>query len=314
MSRKFKNHKFINYKFIFCFCAIVLAVGIALDFGMADFFMGKVSGLDNRPANRPADRLDDRPGDRLGRFSQAVPVSEQEMDESGGYHLSFALDKEPRGVINCYMVKYRPENLELAWKYARIFTEVTDFTENEEKYIFTGVQGTVSMDKEINRIHFEAVQPMGGVSASGLSTSLLTSDEEAIDCALSFIGNRLLVLFYEEAQVCFDGDLYRVLFINRISNLKNYAFANEILLDQYGNILSLDYYTIQYEKVGGCHIKSMSGAYEELPPLPENETVLLKSCQLVYIYQDSIVQPAYYFQGSATNDKTYECFIEAAVF
>jgi hypothetical protein len=129
------------------------------------------------------------------------------------------------------------------------------------------------------------------------------------------MGNRLFVLFYEEAQVHFDGETYRVLFINRLSNLKNYAFTNEVRLDINGRIVSLDYYTLQYDKVGGCRVKTMKEAFKELPEPPPSETVLLNSCQLVYIYDDSIIQPAYYFLGETLRESSsYECFVKAAVY
>jgi hypothetical protein len=60
----------------------------------------------------------------------------------------------------------------------------------------------------------------------------------------------------------------------------------------------------------------MAEAFDLLPPLsPENEeTVWLQSCQMVYIYDESIIQPAYYFQGLATDDRAFECYVKAAVF
>jgi len=58
----------------------------------------------------------------------------------------------------------------------------------------------------------------------------------------------------------------------------------------------------------------MREAFGELPAVKAGDTVLLSGCQLVYVYEDSIVQPAYYFQGSASGDKTFECFVKAAVY
>jgi len=224
-----------------------------------------------------------------------------------GYRISFPLEETPRGTINCYMLKYLPSAYETAKKYAGMFISVETYNENDSSYIFTGKQGTVTMDKEINLIHFQASSPDG-------KGQILNSDEEAVKTASDFIEKRLLALVYEEAQVHYDGDTYRVKFINRITNLKNYAFSDQVTMDKYGHILSIDYYNIQYSKVGECPIKSMEDAFDELPVLKANEAVLLSSCQLVYIYEDSIIQPAYYFQGSASDDNTFECFVKAAVF
>ncbi|MDR2649309.1 MAG: hypothetical protein LBB94_06270 [Clostridiales bacterium] len=224
-----------------------------------------------------------------------------------GYRCDFPLEKNPRGIINCYVLKYRPNAYESAEKYAEAFIGVESYTEEDDAYIFFGQQGSVTIDKEINQIHFEAVLAEGAGEP-------LASDEEAVKIATDFMEKRLLVLIYEEAQVHYDGYTYRISFINRISNLKNYAFSNQITMDNYGSVITVDYFATQYDRVGECQIKSMKDAFAELPALSEDETVLLSKCQLVYIYDDSIIQPAYYFQGNAVDEKTYECFVKAAVF
>ena len=227
--------------------------------------------------------------------------------EENGYRVSFPLERNPRGTINCYMLRYRPNAYETAKKYAGMFIDIGSFAEDDDSFIFTGKQGSITIDKEINQIHFEAVLAED-------KGELLGTEEEAIKIATDYIEKRLLTLIYEEAQVHYDGYTYRIKFINRISNLKNYAFSNQITMDNYGRIITMDYYGIQYNKVGECQIKSMKDAFDELPVINEDQAVLLSSCQLVYIYDDSIIQPAYYFQGNANEDKTFECYVKAALF
>jgi len=227
--------------------------------------------------------------------------------ETNGYLVSFPLDTNPRGLINCYMLRYRPNTYETARRYAEMFIEIETFYESDRAFVFSGMKGTVFVDKEINKIHFEATR----TEEKG---SLLESDEEAIAIAADFLERRSLILIYEEAQVYFDGYTYRVSFINRISNLKNYAFPNKVTLDNFGRILTLDYFTVQYDRVGQAEIKSMKEAFNELPDLEDGETVLILSAQLVYIFEDSIIQPAYYFQGYMSDDRVFECFVKAAVF
>jgi len=230
-----------------------------------------------------------------------------EFTGENGYLASFPLEQTPRGTINCYMLKYRPSEYDTAKKSAGMFIGVDSFQEDDESYIFSGKQGTITIDKDISQIHFDA-------APNDEKAEMLSSDEDAIKAAADFIEKRLLALVYEEAEVHYDGDTYRVKFINRIGNLKNYAFTNQVTMDNYGRLISMDYYTIQYNKIGECQIKSMRDAFEELPALEPDETVLLSSCQLVYIYEDSIIQPAYYFQGSASDDSSFQCFVKAAVY
>ncbi|MDR1540712.1 MAG: hypothetical protein LBU32_22460 [Clostridiales bacterium] len=245
----------------------------------------------------------------LSRANAGASLAAQdfETDGKGAYLLEIELEESNKGRIGCYMVKYRQDDFNMATTYAQRFIEIEDAEEDENSYIFSGSGGVVKIDRAINQVHFEA-------APSGFSDEYeLKSDEEAIMKAVEFISARRLVLFYEEAQVHFDGDVYKIAFINRISSLKNYAFSNEASIDRHGRLISLDYYAVQYDKVGSCQIKSMKEAFFGLPDLDREETVSIKSCELVCIYDDSIVQPAYYFQGEASG-KSFECFVKAAVF
>lgn len=224
-----------------------------------------------------------------------------------GYQIGFPFEDNLRGATGCYTLKYRPGAYDTAKKYAGMFIGVDSYEEDEDSYVFSGREGTVTIDREINRIHFEA-------ALTDDRGELLRSDEDAVKIAEDFIERRLLTLIYEEAQVHYDGYAYRVDFINRINNLKNYAFPNQVTMDNYGQVITMDYYAIQYDKIGECRIKSVNDAFNELPAVKEDESVLLASCQLVYIYDESIIQPAYYFQGSVSNGNTFECFVKAAVY
>jgi len=51
-----------------------------------------------------------------------------------------------------------------------------------------------------------------------------------------------------------------------------------------------------------------------LPYASSAPQVLIDSAQLVYYYEDSIVQPAYLFEGQAAGGKSYECFVKAAKY
>jgi len=224
-----------------------------------------------------------------------------------GYQYSFPLEDTPAGTINCYMLRYRPIDYETAKKYAGMFISADSYHEDDNAYVFAGARGTVTIDKDINLIRYEAAPAMDG-------GALPRTDEESVQIAADYIQKHLLALMYEEAQVHSDGGSYRVKFINRIGNLKNYAFTNQVTMDITGGVASVDYYAVQYDKVGECRIMSMREAFGELPAVKAGDTVLLSGCQLVYVYEDSIVQPAYYFQGSASGDKTFECFVKAAVY
>jgi hypothetical protein len=230
------------------------------------------------------------------------------LEAPRGYELGFEPDGLKIQEISCYMVKYRQANYDLALKYAKMFFEIESVEENEDYFVFYGDAGTLTANKEATWISFEA----NPVSHHGEFP--LDGDQAAIRAAEEFITGKMLVLFYEEVKVHFDQTNYRVTFINRISELKNYAFYTEATLDQFGRVMKLEYCNMLFDRIGRCQVKPMGQAFRELPALGDDEAVLLSSCQLVYIYDDSIVQPAYYFTGYASGDRSFECFVKAAIF
>ncbi|MDR0999193.1 MAG: hypothetical protein LBL96_00060 [Clostridiales bacterium] len=244
-----------------------------------------------------------------GGTRAALSINETPGGNANGYYYDFVLDTQNRGNVNCYMVKYKPNDYEAAYNYALRFIDIAEYYEDDRAYIFYGSDGEVTIDKSINQIHYDNY-------SSAVNNEPISGDQAAIDIAQAFFRERMFQLFYEEAQVYRDDARYQILFVSRLSNLKNYAFANRLEMDMRGNIISADYFTVQSDKVGDCKTLSMAEAFDLLPPLSldNEETVRLQNCQLVYIYDESIIQPAYYFQGLATEDRTFECYVKAAVF
>ncbi|MCL2351859.1 MAG: hypothetical protein FWC55_04925 [Firmicutes bacterium] len=232
----------------------------------------------------------------------------------GAYRVSVTPETEPRGRIMCYVPRYKPVDRMTADMYASLAGVNENFSETGDAYVYESRAGSLEVDKWINMLRYE------NSPDAFVRTEPLRSDGEAVKAAEAFVRGKYLRLAYEESKVKFDGNSYLVNFIDRIGNLWNYAFPTSVRLDARGNVLSIYYFYIQYDRLRSCDTISMSQALKCLPPVPDlggpdgGPTVLIDRARLVYYYEDSIVQPAYLFEGQAAGGKAYECFVKAAKY
>lgn len=233
--------------------------------------------------------------------AETLPISEF---NDKGYIIGFELPSDAYGSQNCYVPKYTITDPDTAVLYAELFGLPKEYSETTDSYVFSDHTGTLFADKYAPVLRYE-------IAHRGTEHAEMT-DFDAIQAATDFIDSKMLVLFYDEVRVHFDGQQYRVDFINRLGNLRNFAFNNRVIIDKSGHVCSLEYYLIQYERISACRVMSAAKAASFLPKT--DMTVLLSDCRLVYIYENSILQPAYLFEGSASGGKSFECFIKAGEF
>ena len=141
------------------------------------------------------------------------------------------------------------------------------------------------------------------------------SEEEAVKAAELFIAQKELPLNYSEVLIVSTDNKYEITFLSRIAGLNNYAHPTCITIDIYGNISALDYFIPEYEKLDSTHMITQREAFSSLPTEGfDGSKIDLKSCELVYFFADSIVQPAYLFKGEIAGGEDFECFIKASKY
>jgi len=242
-----------------------------------------------------------------GTMQEQVQTESERLSEI--YLLNFKLEKNVPGTINTYL----PDYTEISFETARYYSALFNMTENEEEsesyYAFHNEDESLYVDKYVEKLRYESA-PMASTD-----NREPISEEEAIDKALEFISEKLLLLGYDECKVRFDGDFFVITFVGGLANIKNLAFCTNAVLDKDGDIISLDYFNMTYTKLGSCRIKSMSDAFLELPiDFPEDVKIPLTRCELVYIYDNSIVQPAYLFEGIYPGGQSFSANVKAAIF
>jgi hypothetical protein len=212
------------------------------------------------------------------------------------------------------MPKYKTLDIDGAIYYFLLFgmnvsePDVSAAIEETEQYFSCSDEnGSVYVSKYGNLINY--------VTKAAKGEDELITSEEALKIAEDFIDKRFLFLSYEEAETNFDGETYEVCFINRIGNIKNYSFTTSVTLNANGGVKSLTYYNIHYQRLGSVKTISMETAATRLPlDLPDGELIELAKCSLAYIYEDSVVQPAYLFEGVTSTGDAFKCFINAASY
>lgn len=210
--------------------------------------------------------------------------------------------------LNVYAIKSNKISLEDAKKKAILMGVDIFIGENEDYYIFCKDNKRIYIFKSINLIKFE-----NNFNNKDISDSI--SLESAVKIAEQFFNDNLLDNNYEEAVVEYNNKNYNVSFISRINNIKNYAIKNSVLLDSFGNIISANYYNVKYEKLRSFPIKFIKDAYYDLPiNFEKGIKIYLEEIELVYIYENSIVQPAYFFKGITNTNQKFESFVKASIY
>jgi hypothetical protein len=227
-------------------------------------------------------------GRRVNR-TRSTPSSRQEI-----YFPTFPLDRHPMGSVNCYRIKYARTDAETARFYAGLFGLHGEFSADEDGYTFENEKGKLTVYRHNQQLTYIPHSPPK------------QNPEE-------FLRTRGLPLHYVEVRMAFNGENHIVTFVDYIDNLKNYAFNHTFLLDKDGGIIQADYFYIEYDTLGTTRIKSMREAFGELPKDTEGP-ISLTRCRLVYYYENSVVQPAYFFEGEDSEGGTVEYFVKAAVY
>ena len=106
------------------------------------------------------------------------------------------------------------------------------------------------------------------------------------------------------------NDSYSINFVGRFNNLKDFSNPITIVLDKFGNILSVDGEHRTYEQYNRVQIRSVQRAKYDLPTNLES-TVDIRNVNLVYVLENELLQPAYLFTGNFSNGDLFEHFILA---
>lgn len=234
--------------------------------------------------------------------------SEEEKKVRSIYTINFDNNKNYYGYINVYKTRFNPPQYDIANYYSQLFNVKDNFVETDEYYAYLENGIKLYIYKDINLVKYQN-------NNISLNNTVKVNTETAVLKAKEFFKENYINLTYEEAFVEYDSGLYHISFVGRLNNLKNFAFKNNVTMDKYGNILDIKYYYNTYENIGKAKIMSVNEAFYNLPiDFDHNKKIYIYNFQLVYLYENSILQPAYFFQGKFLDGNIFESFVIASVY
>ncbi len=239
---------------------------------------------------------------------KTAPVCRLQTNEvfvTGNYKILNTLNLQGVYRMNTYLPRFRENTRDVAEYYCNSFDISGNFEEDEEFFSISDNQSRLIVYKFLDYIRYESKLP----PATGYTS--ITS-EEAVKKALAFIEARCLSLKFDHSNTEFNDNTIKVIFVDKLGNYEKNDFNTCVTMDCNGRILSMDYYCLKYNIYNNCEIKSMIQAAEELPET--NEEVTVNSVTLNYVYENSILQPAYIFKGVTEDGSEYSEYVKAAIY
>ena len=226
------------------------------------------------------------------------------------YTFNIELSSNSPGSANTYLPRYEPVNEAAAARFFESF----------------GIQGTPQGIIETGNMFFGAdnramltvykfertLRYSPFFEPSPTDRQPITPDRAA-ELAREFLTARSIYVPHREIETHFDGAGFKLTFINRLGGLKNYSFNTVLSLDLYGRVLELTYSDMTFERLSSHAIISPKEASRFLPTEHEDH-VQITSAELVKTFENSIVQPAYLFQGTHSDGTPFREFVLAAQF
>jgi chromosome condensin MukBEF MukE localization factor len=131
--------------------------------------------------------------------------------------------------------------------------------------------------------------------------------------AAAYLERGALFMEPAECEVIRQPGRAAAVFYPKTDGLTNRSHPVTVTTDDYGAVTGLDYYKMSYERLASVGVISMKEAYYSLPPLAdlgvlegEGLRADINRCELVYGFWDSILQPAYLFEGEMVSPGTGE--------
>jgi hypothetical protein len=187
-------------------------------------------------------------------------------------------------------------------------------TETDVSFVYSNHNESLTVYKYISYAVYLNENPLKANGVAVAPQKHITGGQ-ALRIGEEFMRSRGFAMQYSEAVVNEYGGTFVVSYVGKLSGLLNYAFPTVLEIDETGFVTSVEYYFFDYERLAVCSLKTMRQAFYALPTdFPEGTRIDLRRSVMVYFYENSILQPAFLFEGEFENGGTFRAFINAARF
>jgi hypothetical protein len=227
------------------------------------------------------------------------------------YDVNFIFDKSRGKSVGVYIPEYTRTDPDKAAQFADIFGLSGPAFDSGDNYVYGDGEESLLVDKYSGYIDYTLEQVMAEAEPV---------DDEAVIAAVGDAVKKYgLGTDYDSVDIE-RGDGYNVRLAGRVSGLPDYAFPCILRFDAGLNLTRIQRRFFGYERIAGADILTMKEAYRRLPTdYPQGTAINLDSCQLVYMFDDSVVQPAYLFKGESfpaenPDGEPFRAFVKAAKY
>ncbi|MCL2354262.1 MAG: hypothetical protein FWC69_06520 [Defluviitaleaceae bacterium] len=163
--------------------------------------------------------------------------------------------------------------------------------------------------KNLDLIEFEQ-------SPSSLSTDPFKppiTNNQALDIANHFIVAHSFLQQPFSTHISREAGIINITFTPLLGKIENQAFPTTITLDEAGNVLHFRHFYFEYEELARGDIIT---AHMALSYLPQDhiEQITITGYHLAYVFEESILQPAYIFKGHYPDGSPFESQVSALRF
>ena len=221
------------------------------------------------------------------------------------YHIGFPMPKNSLRQGTVYLPVYSQREREHLWQIITPFSmDGAEITENDEYFEAAADKEVLRIYRYIDLLEYENLQ--GDKRRPISSEAARTVAEEFLD---EFLQHKKPY----DVTIRREKDGWRVLFAGKLGGLPNMAFPTEITLDAYGNVKHVSHYFFEYEALGAADVITVRAALSLLPR-EDVGMVQLKSYDLVYGFEDSVLMPVYRFFGEYADGAPFEYAVKALRF
>lgn len=208
------------------------------------------------------------------------------------------------GVCNLYTLEENKIDFSKADYYAASLGASSFLEENNEAFIYALKNNMLKIYKNEQRLSI--------ISDAPLPSDKKISSEEALTIGSQLYSDYFPKQGYEEVHVSLENGIYKISFIKRLENIRNMAFIDSVSLNFDGSFISIDHYFINYSLSGKANTISINEALKKLSASVDFENLSITNYMLVYVYDNNIIQPAYYFKGILNNEEAFEAYVPAS--
>ena len=227
------------------------------------------------------------------------------------YKISFRFESTNIQSANLYIPVYKPVSADEAGVYAALFgfEFAAGFTEDGDCYVYADGARRLRINRYMSEISYEGPKE----AAEGERAD----ETDAIKTAGDFLKEKAGMSSYISvlAAPAPNGG-FEITFTDKLNSFESRCFNNKVLVSEYGSVIAAEINFFEFERIGNCPLLTMRQCYDILPTDFEDADIRidLKKASLVYIFENSIVQPAYLFEGETNAGEGFSCYVPAARF